>query len=664
MSDYWRFRKTGAHHQFRAARDLLRAHRLDHAAATAEFRWPRLAEFNWALEWFDVIAEDNHRPALALLDGLGGVRETSFADLSARSDAVAVWLHGHGVRRGDHVLIALGQQVELWECLLACMKLGAVVIPAYTSLTPAEATDRVRRGQVRHVVCQASLTHLFDRERTGSRIAVGGATAGWIDYRDNLGSRARFVPACPTPSGDVAFGYFTSGTTSAPKLVAHNHVSYPVGHLTGMYWNGLLPGDRHLNVSAPGWAKHSWSSFFVPWNAEATVLAVAGNGVPAAELPRLLAEHGANSFCAPPSTWRAMRGHLGSAAPRLREATSAGEPLDVALAEQVERAWGVPVRDGYGQTETTCLAGTSPGMKHRPGRLGLPMPGYLITLRDPDTAAPGERGEVCVELADAPVGVAAGYLGEDEHPFRGAYYRTGDLGERDEHGYLRVAGRLDDVFKSAGHRVSPYELEAALRGHPAVTEAVVLPRPDPVAGLLPHAVVVAAAGTAPGDELAGALLRRMSGQIHSVRFVRELPRTASGKVRRTALVNHDEQDPKMRDVLVLRDILTTTGLDRLAWETWTQPGRTGTETHSLYSCDPATAFLVRFGPGSHGDLHEHLGHELMFVLRGELCNDNGDRYTVGDLIVEAPNSTHRVSSTTGCVLLVVREGPTVPVTGT
>ncbi|GAA1970557.1 AMP-binding protein [Amycolatopsis minnesotensis] len=542
MSGYWRFRKTGAHQEFRAARDLLLAHRLDHAAATAEFRWPRPAEFNWALEWFDVIAERNHRPALALLDGLGGVRETSFADLSARSDAVAVWLRGLGVRRGDRVLIVLGQQVELWECLLACMKLGAVVIPTYTSLTPAEALDRVRRGRVRHVVCWASLTHLFDQDGPGGRIAVGGAVAGWTDYRGSLGSHERFVPDGPTPSGDLAFAYFTSGTTSAPKLVAHNHVSYPVGHLTGMYWSGLLPGDRHLNVSAPGWAKHSWSSFFVPWNAEATVLAVAGSDIPVAELPRLLAEHGANSFCAPPSTWRAMRGHLGSAAPRLREATSAGEPLDATLAERVERAWGVAVRDGYGQTETTCLAGTCPGMRQRPGWLGLPMPGYLLTLRDPDTATPGESGEVCVELAGAPVGLAVGYLGREERPFDGTYYRTGDLGERDEHGYLRIAGRLDDVFKSAGHRVSPYELEAALRRHPAVAEAVVLPRPDPVAGLVPHAVVVAAEGVVPGEELASALLLHLSERIRSVRFVRCLPRTASGKVRRAELVNDHEQE--------------------------------------------------------------------------------------------------------------------------
>jgi acetyl-CoA synthetase len=534
--DYWRHRRTRAHDSFRSARDLLLAHRDDHVLARRLFRWPRLARFNWALEWFDVVADGNQRSALALLDGRGGAREISFAELSSRSDAVAVWLERLGVRRGDRMMIALGQRAELWECVLACMKIGVVVIPAYTSLTAEEAIDRVARGGVTHVVCEAALGALFDPvPGLRTRIVVNGPRRpGWRDYRDSLGIRDRFYPRRATPGDEVAFCYFTSGTTSRPKVVAHTHTSYPVGHLSSMYWNGLVPHDRHLNVSAPGWAKHSWSSLFVPWNAEATVVALPEGPTPVAELPELLAHHHVDSFCAPPSVWRPLAAHAHTARPTLREATSAGEPLDRAAGDLIARAWHIVVRDGYGQTETTGLIGTSTGMTPRPGWLGAPLPGYTISLRDPETGLPGRSGEVCVELCDAPVGITAAARGR-------GYYRTGDLGESDGHGRIRVLGRRDDVFKSFDHRVSPYELEAVLQGHLAVSEVAVIPRPHPVGGATPHAVVVPVSGL-PGDrELAGSLLRHVAAHFptetraRSVEFVDRLPRTSSGKVRRSAL---------------------------------------------------------------------------------------------------------------------------------
>ncbi|MZD07208.1 AMP-binding protein [Streptomyces sp. SID5785] len=549
----WRAaRWTDAHREFRAARDLLLRHRRDPAVAAARFRWPRPRRFNWALEWFDVVAEGNDAPALELADRDGGTRVLSYRELSRRSDAVAVWLAARGVARGDRLMVVLDTRAELWEVLLAALKLGAVVVPSHPDLTPDQAADRVRRGRLVHVVCRGGATAAFAGVPVpGARIVVpegaGPVPAGWTDYRDSAAVTARFVPDGPTPADDVAYCYFTSGTTSAPKLVAHTHLSYPAGHLSSLYWNGLVPGDRHVNMSSPGWAKHSWSSLFVPWNAEATIVALPSGRLAPDRLAGLLERLGATSFCAPPSTWQALVPHLGSAAPALREATSAGEPLPGPVVAAVRAAWGVDVRDGYGQTETTALIGTTPGVTPRAGLLGLPLPGYRVTVRDPDSGALTDGpGELCVDLdgPERPVGVMAGYPDDPERTERAlgrGWYPTGDLGVRDSDGWIRVLGRRDDVFKSAGHRVSPYEAEAVLRGHPAVADVAVVPVPDAVAGLVPLAVVVPAPGRTPDAALAAELLRHAGralsevGRPELLRFAADLPRTTSGKVRRSLL---------------------------------------------------------------------------------------------------------------------------------
>ncbi len=550
--NYWRLRRTPAHTAFRAARDLLHEHRDAHDQACTLFDWPRPTHFNWAPERFDVIAADNHTPALLLIDDDGGSTTVGFAELSRRSDAVAGWLTSLGVRRGERVLVVLDQRLELWETLLACLKIGAVVIPTYTSLSQTQAADRLERGAVRHVICESALTdHFRPDSQLTARVAVGPATpAGWRDYAENRAINAPFHPTEPTQADAVAFCYFTSGTTSLPKLVAHTHTSYPVGHLSGMYLSGLRPGDRHLNISAPGWAKHSWSSLFVPWNAGATIVVPPPAGIPAARLPALMARHAVSTFCAPTSTWRAMLGALDSARPPLRAALSAGEPLDTQVSRTVHRAWGVPVRDGYGQTETTGLIGTTPGLDPRPGWLGKPLPGYRIGLRDPDTGhistSGAALGEVCVLLTPAPAGLMAGYLSSGETNVLRTdtdtdCYATGDQGERSADGWIRIHGRTDDVFKSFDHRISPYELEAVLRRHPAVADAAVVPRPHPLGSAVPHAVVELAPGWTRRDDLEQELLAHADRElahelrIHSLAITARLPRTASGKVRRAAL---------------------------------------------------------------------------------------------------------------------------------
>ncbi|MEK9522897.1 AMP-binding protein [Streptomyces venezuelae] len=552
--------RTPVHEEYRAARDLLLRLRGDREAARAAFRWPRAAHFNWALDWFDVLAEGNDRPALELLGQPGPdgdvpvVDRLSFAELACRSDALATALREHGVARGDRVLILLGTRAELWETLLGCIKLGAVVVPGYQDLTRAEAADRITRGAVRHVVAAPGLVDLLDPLPVpGLRMAAEeGGRAGWVPYPDTRGpGRPRFVPDGPTRAADPSFCYFTSGTTSLPKLVEHSHAGYGVGHLSSLYWSGLRPGDRHLNLSAPGWAKHSWSSFFVPWAAEATVLAPPDGGLPPAVLPGVLAGHGVTSFCAPPSAWRSLLPYLdaGAETPRLREATAAGEPLTAETVERIEAAWGVRVRDGYGQTEATALIGRAPGAEEPLAPLGHPLPGYRIVLRDPDTGERGDSGEVCVDLTDRPPGLMRGYAGRPERTaeaFADGLYRTGDRGERCADGSIRLLGRLDEVFKSHGHRVSPMEIEAVLRTHPDVADAAVVPCEDPDGGLAPYAVVelrprrralITDAHGRIGAELLALAAERLAPVFvpRAVEVVAHLPRTRSGKVRRNEL---------------------------------------------------------------------------------------------------------------------------------
>ncbi len=537
---------------FKQARDTLLRHREDLTAARREFSWPRPDTFNWALDWFDPMSRDNHRTALRVVGGEGDV-ELSFADLSRRSDQVANWLRDQGVRRGDPVLVALDNRPALWETVLASIKLGAVVVPTYVTASPAELADRVVRAGVRHVVAEAALAPRFEGlPGRWTRISVGGEPAGWIDHRHSRSAPADFRPDAATAADDPLFCYFTSGTTSLPKMVLHTHLSYPVGHLSGMYWNGLRPGDVHLNISAPGWAKHAWSSFFVPWNAEAQIVALAAERSGPEHIAQVLRTREVTSFCAPPSVWRALVRHgIGRRPPVLREATSAGEPLDPEVFRTVRDAWGVEIRDGYGQTETTGQLGTPPGRRAVPGRMGWPMPGYRAVVVHPETGTPlppGETGELCVDLgvdpADRPVGVMAGYAGDERRTaaaFAGGLYHTGDLVVGEADGSFRYVGRADDMFKSFDHRISPLELERVLLSHPAVADAAVVPHPHPIGQWVAKAFVVPAASHTGDRSTAREVFAHLDEelppqkQVHLLTFTDRLPRTASGKVRRAEL---------------------------------------------------------------------------------------------------------------------------------
>ena len=534
---------------FRTARDFLLAHRENYAEADVQFGWPQLNAFNWALDWFDVIAEGNDSPALWIVDEDGAERRLTFAEMSRRSNQVANWLRERGVRRGDRMVLMLGNQVELWETILAVIKLGAVLIPATPLLGRSDTRDRVVRGEARHVIVTASAAEKF-ADLDVTRIAVGDPVGGWLSYADAYDSPAKFTPDGVTRASDTLLLYFTSGTTAKPKLVEHTHASYPVGHLSTMYWIGLRPGDIHLNISSPGWAKHAWSNVFAPWNAGACVFI---HNYTRFDAPRLLGQMrrcGVTSFCAPPTVWRMLiQSDLTALTNPPRLAVGAGEPLNPEVIEQVQKAWSVTIRDGYGQTETTVMIANTPGQPVRPGSMGRPVPGYKVALIDPNTGEHDDEGEICLDLDQRPLGLMVGYHGDEEltaQRMAGGYYHTGDIGSRDADGYITYVGRTDDVFKASDYRISPFELESVLIEHEAVVEAAVVPSPDALRLAVPKAYVVLAEGWAPTEETARAIFEHSRAHLSPYARIRrlefaELPKTISGKIRRVQLREAEQE---------------------------------------------------------------------------------------------------------------------------
>ena len=545
---------------YRAARDFLLAHRSDHDAAQAGFRWPQLAHFNWALDHFDDLAHDNHSPALWIVADDGSEQIVSYAQMSARSARVANWLESLGVARGDRVLLMLGNEVPLWELMLACIKIGAVMIPATQLLSRDDLIDRFERGRVRVVVTTAVHAAKFDGLDAHApgpvlRIVTDASSSvspGWTDYRDADAASSVYRPRCATRADEPLLLYFTSGTTAKPKLVEHTHVSYPVGHLSTMYWIGLQAGDLHWNISSPGWGKHAWSCFFAPWIAGATVFIFNYQRFDARRVLDVLVAKQVSTLCAPPTVWRMLiQERLGGWAVALRELLSAGEPLNPEVIEQVQAAWGLTIRDGFGQTETTALVGNPPGQKIQFGSMGRPLPGYRVVLLDTDDK-PADEGEISLVMDDAtlgrPTGLMVRYADSPEKTaevMRDGHYRTGDVARRDADGYITYVGRADDVFKASDYRISPFELESVLIEHPAVIEAAVVPSPDALKLAVPKAFVTLAAGHAPDEATARSILVFCRDKLAAYKRIRrieftELPKTISGKIRRVELRRKEE----------------------------------------------------------------------------------------------------------------------------
>ena len=534
---------------FLEARALLLATRDRYDEAVRTFRWPDLAHFNWALDWFDVHARGNARPALRLVRDGAAETTLTFAELAARSSQVANRLRLLGARRGDRILVMLPNVVPLWETLLGAMKLGLVVVPATPQLGRADLADRFTRGAIRHAVTDAEGAGKLDAlARDCTRVALAPAPAGWHAFEESYVESANFEPDGPTRATDPLLLYFTSGTTALPKLVLHTHQSYPVGHLSTMYWLGLREDDVHWNISSPGWAKHAWSSTFAPWNAGATVFGYQYERFEAKRVLDVLVRCGVTTLCAPPTVWRMLVGEdLAQWPVQLREAISAGEPLNPEVIERVRHAWDLTVRDGYGQTETTAQVGNSPGQPVKPGSMGRPMPGYRVALLDA-RGHEADEGEIALALDPPPLGLMAGYLDDESRAsqaFREGWYHTGDVARRDDDGYITYVGRADDVFKSSDYRISPFEIESALVEHPSVAEAAVVPAPDPVRLTIPKAFVMLRPGTIAGRDAALDIFRFVRERLAPYQRVRrleftELPKTISGKIRRVELRKLEE----------------------------------------------------------------------------------------------------------------------------
>jgi acetyl-CoA synthetase len=542
--------------RFLTARNGLLERRTDIDAACANFQWPALDQFNWAIDYFDAIAQGNDQPALHIFEESGTQARLSYAELSRRSSQVASFLKSLGAKPGDRILLMMGNEVPLWESMLAAIKLGAVVIPATTLLSGADLMDRLERGQVRWIITNATgLARVSELAPDASqgvvRILAGDAgrgsdgkpPAGWVDYRDSAAASASFAPSRAIAVTEPLLEYFTSGTTAKPKLVRHSRQSYPVGHLSTMYWLGLQPGDVHWTISSPGWAKHAWSCFFAPFNAQACVFIYNYSRFNGPAILDVLVKYSVKTLCAPPTVWRMLILEDFAKYPvALREVISAGEPLNPEVIEQVRAGWKLTIRDGYGQTETTAQIGNPPGQSLIPGSMGKALPGYPIVLLDPD-GQPAEEGEICIDLSKRPVALMDGYADDADktaEAMRDGHYHTGDVGMRDAQGYITYVGRADDVFKASGYRISPFELESALIEHHAVAEAAVVPSPDAVRGFVPKAYVILAPGHEPNADTARSIFKFLKDRVSAYKMIRriefsDLPKTISGKIRRVEL---------------------------------------------------------------------------------------------------------------------------------
>ncbi|NMO00931.1 AMP-binding protein [Gordonia sp. TBRC 11910] len=531
---------------YRSSRDQLIETISDYDRAVAEFRWPQLTgTFNWAIDWFDAFARGNDGIALWITEQDGSELKVTFDAMARRSDQVATWLSSLGITKGDRVILMLGNQVELWEVMLAVLKLGAIVMPTTAALGPEDLRDRINRGEARCVITNfADVPKFAEIDGDYLRIVVGGEAPGWIAYADAADVESSGPFESTTTIDEPMLIYFTSGTTSRPKLVEHSQISYAVGHFTTVAWIGLRPGDVHLAISSPGWAKHAWSCFFAPWIAESTIFVYNYTRFDAVALMEQLRRAKVNTFCAPPTVWRMLiQADLGDKPSGLRELLGAGEPLNPDVIRQVEEGWGLTIRDGFGQTETTLQVGNTPGQPVKAGSMGRPMPGVPVVLVDPLTGELGDEGEICLDLSKHPMNLMTGYLGDpvrNEAVTAGGYYHTGDVAQRDSDGYITYVGRTDDVFKSSDYKVSPFELESVLIEHPAVVEAAVVPQPDETRLAVPKAYVTLAAGWEPTADTAKAILEYSRDHLAPYLKVRrveffELPKTISGKIRRVEL---------------------------------------------------------------------------------------------------------------------------------
>lgn len=530
--------------EFERARDFLILHRADYRYAYGQFQWPRLERFNWALDYFDPMAEGNSKIGLWLVDEDGHEKKFSFSELAHRSNQVANFLRSLGLAKGDSLFMLIENEVAMWELLLAAMKIGAVIVPNSPLLSQQELKDRLDREKVKMITTTSQHTGKFDITASGViPVVVDQEVPGWVSYQDAYRESAEFEPHERTLATDPLFRYFTSSSSAKPRIVEHSQAGFTVGHLSTMFWIGLRPGDIHLGINSPGWSMHDWNTFIAPWNAEATIFIFRQKRFNARMVLDVLEEYPITTFCAPPTVWRLLaREDMESFDVHLRETVSTGEPLAADIISRVHSAWNLFVREGYGQTETSTLIGVPPEGVESLGTMGRPLPGYQIVLLNPE-GEESDVGEISVDLAKAPWGIM---LGVDSSQ---RYFRTGDFAFVDSLGNFTFSTRADGLFKSSDYRISPHELEFVLREYPAIREVVVIPSPDPIREAVPKALITVTKGVEPTKELALDIMNfarlRLSPfkRIRRVEFM-DIPKNAAGEVLRSELIQREKEKMK------------------------------------------------------------------------------------------------------------------------
>lgn len=517
--------------------------------------------FNFGYDIVDGWAEkEPNKVALLWTNDKGERIEFTFADIKRESDKTASFFMEQGIGKGDMVMLILKRRYEFWLSIVALHKIGAVVIPATHLLTKKDIVYRNNAADIKAIVAVGDdiiLPHITDAmpesPSVKSLISVGPKVPeGWVDFHKGIESAAPFVkPACPNTNDDIMLMYFTSGTTGNPKMVAH-YFTYPLGHIvTARYWHNLRQDSLHLTVADTGWGKAVWGKLYGQWIVGATVFVYDHEKFTPADMLKMIEAHKITSFCAPPTIFRFMiredlnKFDLSS----LKYCTIAGEPLNPAVYEAFYNATGIKLMEGFGQTETTMTIGTFPWMEPKPGSMGVPNPAYDMDLITGDgrSAEDGEQGEIVLRTDRVkPLGLFKEYYRDVEKTkevYSDNVYHTGDIAWRDEDGYYWFVGRTDDVIKSSGYRIGPFEVESALMTHPAVVECAITGVPDEVRGQVVKATIVLA--KAYKDKAGEELVKEIQNHVKKttapykyprvVEFVEELPKTISGKIRRVEI---------------------------------------------------------------------------------------------------------------------------------
>lgn len=521
--------------------------------------------FNFAFDVVDKIADQSpDKLALLWCDENNNEKCFTFKQIKDLSNQAANLFIAMGVKKGDHVMLILKRRYEFWYCLMALHKIGAIAIPATHMLTPKDIAYRVNAASIKMVICvndQEVISHIEEAEKTTDplelKCLVGGKRDGWYSFDDRIYSHSE---SFPRPSGekatkndDTLLLYFTSGTTGHPKMVQHTY-TYPLGHIvTAMYWQNVKDGGLHLTVADTGWAKSVWGKLYGQWIAGCTVFVYDYDRFVPKDLLKVIAKYKVTSFCAPPTIYRYlikedMRAYDLS---QLEYCVVAGEPLNPEVYNQFYKLTGIKLMEAYGQTELTVVIGTFPWMKPKPGSMGKPSAGYEVDLVDEDgnSLDIGQEGQIVIKThKHKPLGMFKGYYRDEamtERVWNNDIYYTGDMAWKDEDGYFWFVGRVDDVIKSSGYRIGPFEVESALMEHPAVLECGITAVSDEIRGQVVKATIVLAQGYTPCDQLAKDLqdhVKKVTAPYkypRIVEFVTELPKTISGKIRRVEIREQD-----------------------------------------------------------------------------------------------------------------------------